>query len=126
MKTITRYIPVLGILLLTAFVAAAACLYFNVPARLQKQPAAASVAKQNYSCPMHPDVVQDHPGNCPKCGMNLIPASSASSEAEPGCGNHDSGCCAKPAVATLTLPPGHPPVDGYSVAPAADCTNHVH
>ena len=24
-----------------------------------------------YTCPMHPEVVQDHPGSCPKCGMNL-------------------------------------------------------
>ena len=25
-----------------------------------------------YSCPMHPEVVQSSPGNCPKCGMALI------------------------------------------------------
>jgi len=24
-----------------------------------------------YTCPMHPEVKQDHPGNCPKCGMTL-------------------------------------------------------
>ena len=24
-----------------------------------------------YTCPMHPEVEQDHPGNCPKCGMAL-------------------------------------------------------
>ena len=24
-----------------------------------------------YTCPMHPEVRQDHPGNCPKCGMSL-------------------------------------------------------
>jgi len=28
--------------------------------------------KQKYTCPMHPDVVTDHPGNCPKCGMKLV------------------------------------------------------
>ena len=28
-----------------------------------------------YTCPMHPEVVQDHPGNCPKCGMSLEPVS---------------------------------------------------
>jgi P-type Cu+ transporter len=27
--------------------------------------------KTIYTCPMHPDVQQDHPGNCPKCGMTL-------------------------------------------------------
>src|SRR6059036_681880 len=28
---------------------------------------------QKYTCPMHPEVVTDHPGNCPKCGMKLVP-----------------------------------------------------
>ena len=32
-------------------------------------PAAGTV----YTCPMHPEVRQDHPGNCPKCGMTLEP-----------------------------------------------------
>jgi Cu+-exporting ATPase len=26
-----------------------------------------------YTCPMHPEVVSDHPGSCPKCGMALEP-----------------------------------------------------
>ena len=26
-----------------------------------------------YTCPMHPEIVQDHPGDCPKCGMALEP-----------------------------------------------------
>jgi heavy metal-binding protein len=29
--------------------------------------------KQKYTCPMHPEVVTEHPGNCPKCGMKLVP-----------------------------------------------------
>lgn len=24
-----------------------------------------------FTCPMHPEIVQDHPGSCPKCGMAL-------------------------------------------------------
>ena len=24
-----------------------------------------------YSCPMHPEVLKNKPGKCPKCGMNL-------------------------------------------------------
>ena len=26
-----------------------------------------------YTCPMHPEIVQDHPGTCPLCGMALEP-----------------------------------------------------
>jgi DNA-directed RNA polymerase subunit RPC12/RpoP len=26
-----------------------------------------------YYCPMHPSVVQDHPGECPICSMTLVP-----------------------------------------------------
>ena len=25
-----------------------------------------------YACPMHPDIVSDEPGSCPKCGMKLL------------------------------------------------------
>jgi P-type Cu+ transporter len=38
-----------------------------------KSAAAAGEQPQDaeYTCPMHPEVVQDHPGACPKCGMAL-------------------------------------------------------
>jgi membrane fusion protein, copper/silver efflux system len=29
-------------------------------------------SKELYVCPMHPQVVQDHPGDCPICGMKLV------------------------------------------------------
>lgn len=32
-----------------------------------------------YTCPMHPDVVQDSPGTCPECGMTLKPATQDTS-----------------------------------------------
>ena len=32
-----------------------------------------TASKQKYTCPMHPEVVTDHPGKCPKCGMTLVP-----------------------------------------------------
>lgn len=35
-----------------------------------------------YTCPMHPEVQQDHPGNCPKCGMTLEPMLPALDEGE--------------------------------------------
>ena len=36
-------------------------------------PAGPGAGKTIYTCPMHPEVQQDHPGNCPKCGMTLEP-----------------------------------------------------
>jgi FtsP/CotA-like multicopper oxidase with cupredoxin domain len=33
----------------------------------------AADAAPSYSCPMHPEVVSDGPGKCPKCGMKLMP-----------------------------------------------------
>ncbi|MEO5895672.1 MAG: heavy metal translocating P-type ATPase [Vicinamibacterales bacterium] len=36
-------------------------------------PAAAPAAGTIYTCPMDPEIRQDHPGSCPKCGMALEP-----------------------------------------------------
>ncbi|MDB5030623.1 heavy metal-binding domain-containing protein [Mucilaginibacter sp.] len=30
------------------------------------------VTKVQYTCTMHPEVVMDKPGKCPKCGMTLV------------------------------------------------------
>lgn len=32
---------------------------------------------QKYNCPMHPSIVMDHAGNCPICGMKLLPMDAA-------------------------------------------------
>jgi hypothetical protein len=37
-----------------------------------EQPAQKSEKVVQYTCPMHPDVVQEKPGKCPKCGMDLV------------------------------------------------------
>lgn len=34
-------------------------------------PANRSQVRQ-FACPMHADIVKGVPGNCPKCGMNLV------------------------------------------------------
>lgn len=40
-----------------------------------------SAREQTYHCPMHPTYTSDRPGNCPICGMKLVPISA---------GYHDS------------------------------------
>ncbi len=65
------------------------------PARYAQPAAASSPAAQPaapppaeaapgtiYTCPMHPEIRQDHPGNCPKCGMTLEPVLPELDEAE--------------------------------------------
>ncbi|RTZ48076.1 heavy metal translocating P-type ATPase [Candidimonas sp. SYP-B2681] len=36
-----------------------------------------------YTCPMHPEIRQDHPGSCPKCGMALEPLMPSLEEDNP-------------------------------------------
>ena len=43
---------------------------------------AAPVTKTEWTCPMHPEVAQDTPGNCPKCGMALEPRTVTAGEEE--------------------------------------------
>jgi Cu+-exporting ATPase len=37
-----------------------------------------------YTCPMHPEIEQDHPGACPKCGMTLEPKALGGEEHDDG------------------------------------------
>ncbi|HKL90475.1 MAG TPA: HAD-IC family P-type ATPase, partial [Allomuricauda sp.] len=41
-----------------------------------------SSSKQQWTCPMHPEVVEDGPGSCPKCGMELVPKEPEASAEE--------------------------------------------
>lgn len=38
----------------------------------QAQAEKAETKKVEYTCPMHPEVVSDKPGQCSKCGMDLV------------------------------------------------------
>jgi RND family efflux transporter MFP subunit len=46
--------------------------------------AAALAGKTLYTCGMHPWIIQDHPGNCPICGMKLEPVHKTASTAAAG------------------------------------------
>ena len=48
-----------------------------------KKPMAPAPAGTKYTCPMHPEIVQDGPGDCPKCGMALEPMGVPAADAGP-------------------------------------------
>ena len=41
--------------------------------KIKEEPLKEAPKTAEYTCPMHPEVVSDSPGNCPKCGMALEP-----------------------------------------------------
>ena len=43
----------------------------NVTGCKKSESSQGSTQSHQYTCSMHPDVVQDKPGKCPKCGMAL-------------------------------------------------------
>ena len=43
------------------------------PAKTEVRKPASSRPTAKYTCPMHPEIVQDGPGSCPNCGMALVP-----------------------------------------------------
>ncbi len=81
MKTRTRYI-VLAVMAVAAVVLYAACKENNGtgPAAgsgggtlAQAEKAKPGAEKALYHCPMHPTYTSDKPGDCPICGMKLVP-----------------------------------------------------
>ena len=57
----------------------------STPVRVVTRPPSGRPATDNriYSCPMHPEVRQVGPGNCPKCGMALEPVEASAGEEGP-------------------------------------------
>ena len=69
MKLTSRRIARLVLVLAFAAVAPAALVF---SAGCGKKGATAVAAKK-YQCPMHPEIIRDAPGDCPICGMKLVP-----------------------------------------------------
>jgi len=61
---------------------------------------------QLYYCPMHPSVVQDHPGECPICSMTLVPKPEG--KAKPPTVAKPAASAAGPAVGGKYYCPMHP------------------
>ncbi|HEU4381985.1 MAG TPA: efflux RND transporter periplasmic adaptor subunit [Anaeromyxobacteraceae bacterium] len=66
--------PILAAVALGGVLAGGGAVYLLLGSR-GGQPATARAEKKGprYTCPMHPTIVQDHPGECPICGMQLVP-----------------------------------------------------
>lgn len=73
-----------------------------------RRPETAAIG-QRYHCPMHPSVVQDHPGQCPICGMTLVPMAAPTA---PG-----PGSAALPGLAPIELTPERIQLIGMQTAP---------
>jgi Cu+-exporting ATPase len=80
---------------------------------LAKTPAPAVPARKGsqYTCPMHPEIVQDGPGSCPKCGMALVPVVPAAPVAA------EYTCPMHPEVRSPR--PGNCPKCGMALVPVA-------
>lgn len=72
-----------------------------------------------YTCPMHPEVISDKPGKCPKCGMTLVAKTVKADAAMYTCPMHPE---------VISDKPGKCPKCGMDLvkkeAPARDSTKH--
>jgi Cu(I)/Ag(I) efflux system membrane fusion protein len=78
-----RFGPLALVLVLVAGLAAGAgatVLLLRHPATSPATAKAQTHAHTTYVCPMHPSITSDKPGDCPICGMQLVPASQPSAE----------------------------------------------
>lgn len=66
-----RLRTLIGVALLSAAIASAASLTLSQRGMNLASPHEDADAPL-YQCPMHPSIVQDHPGDCPICGMKLV------------------------------------------------------
>ena len=76
--------------------------------------AASQQAATRYQCPMHPSIVQDHPGKCPICGMDLMPMTPVSAAGS------EPGTPAVEGLAPITIDPARQQLIGLRTAPVTE------
>jgi FtsP/CotA-like multicopper oxidase with cupredoxin domain len=83
---------------LDAWLAAPPDKILAIVAEMDDPNAAAAAGPVTYACPMHPEVVSDEPGRCPKCGMKLMgtaPAVTYACPMHPEVVSDEPGRCPK-------------------------------
>jgi Cu+-exporting ATPase len=86
--------------------------YLSKPSSPEHQAAPAPIpGGPVYTCPMHPEIRQPAPGNCPKCGMTLEPVQPATTK--PGAIEYT--CPMHPEV--VRNEPGNCPICGMALEP---------
>lgn len=76
MASVTRQMKWIGAVLVL-FVLGSGAAWYVVRGRDPAAPPAAEPAAAAWTCPMHPHVREHGPGQCPECGMDLVPADGA-------------------------------------------------
>ncbi len=69
MKNLTVFVLMLAVVLSVAAVMAGCS---NAKPAAKAETTGAAVQSVQYTCPMHPEIISDKPGKCPKCGMTLV------------------------------------------------------
>ena len=92
----------------------------NPATYVKPQTAAQQPSAARYTCPMHPEIRQPAPGNCPKCGMTLEPIEPVSTKPDaieytcpmhPEIVRNEPGSCPKCGMA---LEPRNAPVEDHA------------
>ena len=96
--------------------------------RPRRQQPKATQSQVEYTCPMHPQVRQMGPGNCPICGMALEPVlATAEHRREPRAARHDAALLDRHGAhgAGLRAGDGRPPLRTCTTCSAQQTSNWI-
>lgn len=99
-------LPALGLVALGLAAGVGGTLLLRRPA---PAPAAPAAKKQMFQCPMHLQILQDHPGTCPICAMDLVPMEEI-----------QGGASGVEGQATITIDPARQQLIGLRTATVAE------